>query len=89
MRSTRNIHLFSYVGVDRSKKIKIQEGLDRLEREEKELKQRNKTDFDDEVEKLLKKEGITRNIDRKEWRESSRNRNKKEGWRILPIVQRF
>ena len=32
---------FSYVGVDRSKKMKVQEGSDRLDREEKQLKERN------------------------------------------------
>ena len=45
--------------------MKVQEGLDRLDREEKQLKERNNTDFENEVEKLLKEEGITRNIDRK------------------------
>ena len=64
-KSKKHSSYFSYVGVDRSNKMKVQEGLDRLDREEKQLKERNKTDFDDEVEKLLKEEGITRNIDRK------------------------
>ncbi len=32
---------FYYVGVDRSKKMKVQEGSDRLDREEKQLKERN------------------------------------------------
>ena len=64
-KSKKHSSYFSYVGVDRSNKMKVQEGLERLDREEKQLKERNKTDFDDEVEKLLKKEGITRNIDRK------------------------
>ena len=64
-KSKKHSSYFSYVGVDRSKKKKVQEGLETLEIQEKELKERNKTDFDDEVEKLLKEEGITRNIDRR------------------------
>jgi len=55
---------FSYVGVDRSKERTKQEGLETLQKEEIELKSRKKTDFDDEVEKLLKDEGIT-DINRK------------------------
>jgi len=51
-------------GVDRSKERTIQEGLETLQREEIELKSRKKTYFDDEVEKLLKDEGIT-DINRK------------------------
>ncbi len=64
-KSKKHSSYFSYVGVDRSKEKTKQEGLERLDREEKQLKERNKNDFDDEVEKLLKEEGITRNADRK------------------------
>ena len=63
MRSPRNIVL-SFPGVDRSKERTKQEGLETLQKEEIELKSRKKTDFDDEVEKLLKDEGIT-DINRK------------------------
>ena len=65
-RSKKHSSFFSYVGVDRSKERTIQEGLETLQMEEIELKSRKKTDFDDEVEKLLKDEGIT-DINRKEW----------------------
>ena len=58
-KSKKHSSFFSYVGVDRSKERTKQEGLERLQREEIELKSRKKTDFDDEVEKLLKDEGIT------------------------------
>ena len=57
-KSKKHSSFFSYVGVDRSKERTKQEGLERLQREEIELKGRKKTDFDDEVEKLLKEEGI-------------------------------
>jgi len=63
-KSKKHASFFSYVGVDRSKERTIQEGLETLQREEIELKSRKKTDFDDEVEKLLKDEGIT-DINRK------------------------
>ena len=63
-KSKKHSSFFSYVGVDRSKERTKQEGLERLQREEIELKGRKKTDFDDEVEKLLKEEGIT-DINRK------------------------
>jgi len=63
-KSKKHSSFFSYVGVDRSKERTKQEGLERLLREEIELKGRKKTDFDDEVEKLLKEEGIT-DINRK------------------------
>jgi len=63
-KSKKHSSFFSYVGVDRSKERTKQEGLERLQREEIELKGRKKTDFDDEVEKLLKDEGIT-DINRK------------------------
>ena len=63
-KSKKHSSFFSYVGVDRSKERTKQEGLERLQREEIELKSRKKTDFDDEVEKLLKDEGIT-DINRK------------------------
>ncbi len=52
-KSKKHSSFFSYVGVDRSKERTKQEGLERLQREEIELKGRKKTDFDDEVEKLL------------------------------------
>jgi len=58
-KSKKNSSFFSYVGVDRSKKKKVQEGLETLEIQEKELKGRDKTYFDDDVETLLKEEGIT------------------------------
>ena len=64
-KSKKHSSFFSYVGVDRSKERTKQEGLERLQREEIELKSRKKTDFDDEVEKLLKDEGIT-DINRKD-----------------------
>ena len=64
-KSKKHSSFFSYVGVDRSKERTKQEGLERLQREEIELKGRKKTDFDDEVEKLLKDEGIT-DINRKD-----------------------
>ena len=63
-KSKKHSSFFSYVGVDRSKEKTIQEGLETLEIQEKELKGKNKTYFDDEVEKLLKDEGIT-DINRK------------------------
>ncbi len=63
-KSKKHSSFFSYVGVDRSKERTKQEGLERLQREEIELKGRKKTDFDDEVETLLKNEGIT-DINRK------------------------
>ena len=40
-KSKKHSSYFSYVGVDRSNKMKVQEGLDRLDREEKQLKERN------------------------------------------------
>ena len=58
-KSKKNSSFFSYVGVDRSKEKTIQEGLETLETQEKELKGRDKTYFDDDVETLLKEEGIT------------------------------
>ena len=64
-KSKKHSSFFSYVGVDRSKERTKQEGLERLQREEIELKGRKKTDFDDEVETLLKNEGIT-DINRKD-----------------------
>jgi hypothetical protein len=63
-KSKKHSSFFSYVGVDRSKEKTIQEGLETLERQEKELKGRDKTYFDDDVETLLKEEGIT-DINRK------------------------
>ena len=63
-KSKKHSSFFSYVGVDRSKERTKQEGLERLQREEIELKSRKKTYFDDEVEKLLKDECIT-DINRK------------------------
>ena len=63
-KSKKHSSFFSYVGVDRSKERTKQEGLERLQKEEIGLKSRKKTDFDDEVEKLLKDEGIT-DINRK------------------------
>ncbi len=63
-KSKKHSSFFSYVGVDRSKERTKQEGLETLQKEEIELKGRKKTDFDDEVEKLLKNEGIT-DINRK------------------------
>jgi len=63
-KSKKHSSFFSYVGVDRSKERTKQEGLKTLQKEEIELKSRKKTDFDDEVEKLLKDEGIT-DINRK------------------------
>ena len=64
-KSKKHSSFFSYVGVDRSKEKTKQEGLKTLQKEEIELKIRKKTDFDDEVEKLLKDEGIT-DINRKD-----------------------
>ena len=58
-KSKKHSSFFSYVGVDRSKERTKQEGLEKLQREEIELKGRKKTDFDNEVETLLKNEGIT------------------------------
>jgi len=63
-KSKKHSSFFSYVGVDRSKERTKQGGLKTLQKEEIELKSRKKTDFDDEVEKLLKDEGIT-DINRK------------------------
>ena len=63
-KSKKHSSFFSYVGVDRSKERTKQEGLENLKTQEIELKSRKKTDFDDEVEKLLKDEGIT-DINRK------------------------
>ena len=63
-KSKKHSSFFSYVGVDRSKEKTKQEGLETLQKEEIGLKSRKKTDFDDEVEKLLKDEGIT-DINRK------------------------
>ena len=63
-KSKKHASFFSYVGVDRSKERTKQEGLETLQKEDIELKSRKKTDFDDEVEKLLKDEGIT-DINRK------------------------
>ena len=63
-KSKKHSSFFSYVGVDRSKERTKQEGLETLQKEDIELKSRKKTDFDDEVEKLLKDEGIT-DINRK------------------------
>ena len=63
-KSKKHSSFFSYVGVDRSKEKTIQEGLETLETQEKELKGRDKTFFDDDVETLLKEEGIT-DINRK------------------------
>ena len=64
-KSKKHSSWFSYVGVDRSKERTKQEGLEKLKIQEIELKSRKKTDFDDEVEKLLKDEGIT-DINRKD-----------------------
>ena len=64
-KSKKHSSFSSYVGVDRSKERTKQEGLERLQMEEIELKSRKKTYFDDEVEKLLKDEGIT-DISRKD-----------------------
>ena len=58
-KSKKHSSWFSYVGVDRSKERTKQEGLEKLKIQEMELKSRKKTDFDDEVEKLLKDEGFT------------------------------
>ena len=63
-KSKKHSSFFSYAGLDRSKERTKQEGLETLQREEIELKGRKKTDFDDEVEKLLKNEGTT-DINRK------------------------
>jgi integrase len=63
-KSKKHSSFYSYVGVDRSKEKTIQEGLETLEIQEKELKGRDKTYFDDDVENLLKEEGIT-DINRK------------------------
>ena len=59
------VSYFSTISVDGYKKNKIQENLDRLESKEKQLKERKESDFDEEIEKLLKDEGITRNMERK------------------------
>ena len=58
-KSKKHSSFFSYVGVDRSKDSKKQEGLDTLDQQEKLLKERSKKDFDKEVLKLLENEGIT------------------------------
>ena len=63
-KSKKHSSWFSYVGVDRSKDRTKQKGIETLQKEEIDLKSRKKTDFDDEVEKLLGDEGIT-DINRK------------------------
>jgi integrase len=58
-RARKHSNWYSYVGVDRSKESTREEGLERLQREEVQLKIRSKKDFDDEVLEYLKREGIT------------------------------
>jgi len=63
-KSKKHSSWFSYVGIDRSKERSKNIGLETLREEERILKSRKKTDFDDDVEKLLKDEGIS-DINRK------------------------
>ena len=63
-KSKKHSSYYSYVGVDRSKELSRQVSLEELRKQEIELKSKNKTDFDDEVEILLEEEGI-KDINRK------------------------
>ena len=56
-KSKRHSNYYAYVGIDRSDKKMIEKGLDTLEKDQIELKKKKKTDFDDEVEKLLSEHG--------------------------------
>ena len=57
-RSQSHSNYFSYLGVDRRNETSIEEGLKQLEDEENELRSRKKSDFDSEVETILRKEGF-------------------------------
>ena len=52
-KSKRHSNYYSYIGIDRSDKKKIEKGLKTLETDQIELKKKKKKDFDDEVVKLL------------------------------------
>ena len=62
-RSQTHSNYFSYLGVDRRDDVSITEGLERLEKEEEELRNKKKSEFDSEVETILRKEGFK--IDKK------------------------
>ena len=53
-RSQTHSNYFSYLGVDRSDDVSITEGLERLEKEEEELRNKKKSEFDSEVETILR-----------------------------------
>ena len=57
-RSQSHSNYFSYLGVDRRNETSIEEGLKQLEDEENELRSRKKSDFNSEVETILRKEGF-------------------------------
>ena len=56
-KSKRHSNYYSYIGIDRSDKKKIEKGLKTLETDQIELKKKKKKDFDDEVAKLLTSQG--------------------------------
>ena len=62
-RSQTHSNYFSYLAVDRRDDVSITEGLERLEKEEEELRNKKKSEFDSEVETILRKEGFK--IDKK------------------------
>ncbi len=57
-RSQTHSNYFSYLGVNRRDNTSIGEGLKTLDNEEEKLNNRNKSDYDSEVEKILLKEGF-------------------------------
>ena len=56
-KSKRHSNYYSYIGIDRSDRKNIERGLETLDMEQTGLKNREKKDFDDEVEKLLSSHG--------------------------------
>jgi hypothetical protein len=56
-KSKRHSNHYSYIGIDRSDRKNIERGLETLDMEQTGLKNREKKDFDDEVEKLLSSHG--------------------------------
>ena len=57
-RSQTHSNYFSYLGVNRRDNSSIGEGLRKLDYEEDKLNNRNKSDYDSEVEKILLREGF-------------------------------
>ena len=57
-RSQTHSNYFSYLGVNRRDNTSVGEGIRTLDYEEEKLNNRNKSDYDSEVEKILLKEGF-------------------------------